>query len=74
MAEVHNKAVHNGEMGPLHSRGKVMKHTLTQGALEYILNLPDTTQIPTNVVLGFLKETVSSITKTENPALQYPAL
>ena len=70
VAEVHNKAVHNGEMGPFNfpiSRGNLVKHMLTQGSLEYTFNLPDTTQIPTNVVLGFVKETASSGTKTENP-------
>lgn len=70
VAEIHNKAVNNAEMGPFNlpiSRGRVVKHTLTQGSLEYTFNLPDTAQIPTNVVLGFVKETPSSGTKTENP-------
>ena len=70
MAEVHNKAVHDGEMGPFNfpfSRGKVVKHTLTQGSLEYTFKLPDKIQTPTIAVLGFVKETVSSGTKIENP-------
>ena len=72
VAEVHEKKVHNGDMGPFDfpiSRGKVVKHTLTQGSLEYAyaFNLPDKSQIPTNVGLSFVKETASSGTKTENP-------
>ena len=66
--DVSPKAVLNGEMGPFNfpiSRGKIVKHTLTQSSLEYTFNLPDMT--PTSVVLGFVKEMASSGTKTENP-------
>ena len=45
-----------------------MKHTLTQGSLEYMLNLPEMTQIPINVVLSFVKETESTGTKTQKMA------
>ena len=61
VAEVHEKKVHNGDMGPFNfpiSRGEVVKHTLTQGSLKYAyaFNLPDKSQIPTNVGLSFVRK------------------
>ena len=44
--------------------GKVVKHTLTRGSLEYTFNLADITHIPNYAVLGFVKETESSGTRT----------
>ena len=58
VVEVQNKAV----MNP----AKFVKHTLTQGCLEYTFNLPDMPQIPNHEVLGFMKETANAGTKREN--------
>ena len=49
------------------SRSKVIKHTLAQGAQDYTLTLPDTTQIPTQLILGLVKESASAGSKGENP-------
>ena len=67
--EVHNKAcwilgwVHSTTPSP----GKVIKHTLPQGAQDYTFTLPDTTQIPSQLILGLVKESASAGSKGENP-------
>ena len=43
------------------------KHTLDAGSLEYSWTQPDTSQIPSRLVIGLVKETAASGTKTENP-------
>ena len=68
--EVHNKSVVIPRMGPFNypnSRSKVIKHTLTQGSQDYTFTLPDTTQIPSQLILGLVKESASAGSKTENP-------
>ena len=55
--EVHNKSVLDPRMGPFNypiSRSIVIKHTLAQGAQDYTFTLPDTTQIPTQLILGLV--------------------
>ena len=67
---VHNKAVMTRDLGPFNypiTRVKVTKHTLDPGSQEYSWSQPDTTQIPSRLVLALVKETASSGTKTENP-------
>ena len=49
------------------SRSKVIKHTLPQGAQDYTFALPDTTQIPSQMILGLVKESASAGSKGENP-------
>ena len=70
VVEVHNKMVMNPNYGPFNypiTRCKVTKHTLDGGSQEYWLTQPDTTQIPSCVLMTFVKETAASGTKTENP-------
>ena len=70
VVEVHNKMVMNPNYGPFNypiTRCKVTKHTLDGGSQEYCWTQPDTTQIPSRLLLGFVKETAASGTKTENP-------
>ena len=70
VAEVHNKMVMNPNYGPFNypiTRCKVTKHTLDGGSQEYWWTQPDTTQIPSRILLAFVKETAASGTKTENP-------
>ena len=68
--EVHNKSVLDPRMGPFNypiSKSKVIKHTLAQGAQDYTFTLPDTTQIPTQLILGYVKESASAGSKGLNP-------
>ena len=70
VAEVHNKMVMNPQFGPFNfpiTRCRVTKHTLDGGSQEYSWTQPDTTQIPSRVVLALVKETAAAGTKTENP-------
>ena len=70
VVEVHNKSVVDPRMGPFNypiSRSKVIKHTLPQGAQDYTFTLPDTTQIPSQLILGVVKESASAGSKTKNP-------
>ena len=68
--EFHKKSVLEPRMGPFNypiSRSKVIKHTLAQGAQDYTFTLPDTTQIPTQLILGLVKESASAGSKGLNP-------
>ena len=68
--EVHNKSVLDPRKGPFNypiSRSKVIKHTLAQRAQDYTFTLPDTTQIPTQLILGLVKESASAGSKGLNP-------
>ena len=68
--EVHNKSVLDPRIGPFNypiSRSKVIKHTLAQGAQDYTFTLPDTTQIPSQLILGLVKESTSAGSKGLNP-------
>ena len=68
--EVHNKSVVDPQIGPFNypiSRSKVIKHTLAQGAQDYTFTLLDTTQIPTQLILGLVKEAASAGSKGQNP-------
>ena len=68
--EVHNKSVVNPRMGTFNypiSRSKVIKHTLAQEAQDYTFKLLDTTQIPTQLILGPIKELASAGSKGLNP-------
>ena len=68
--EVHNKSGLDPRMGAFNypiSRSKVIKHTLPQGAQDYTFTLPDTTQIPSQLILGLFKESASAGSKSENP-------
>ena len=68
--EVHNKSVVDPRMGPFNypiSRSKVIKHTLAQRAQDYTFTLPDTTRIPTQLILGLIKESASAGCKGQNP-------
>ena len=70
VAEVHNKTVMDPQFGPFNypiTRCRVTKHTLDAGSQEYSWTQPDTTQIPSRIVLALVKETSASGTKTENP-------
>ena len=70
VVEVHNKSVLDPGMGAFNypiSRSKVIKHTLPQGAQDYTFTLPDTTQIPSQLILGLVKESASAGSKGENP-------
>ena len=70
VVEVHNKSVLDPRMGAFNypiSRSKVIKHTLPQGAQDYTYTLPDTTQIPSQLILGLVKESASAGSKGENP-------
>ena len=70
VVDVHNAAVHNPKFGPFNfpiTRTKVTKHTLDGGSQEYSWTKPDTSQIPTRVVIGLVKETASSGALDENP-------
>ena len=70
VAEVHNKSVLDPGMGAFNysiSRSKVIKHTLPQGAQDYTFTLPDTTQIPSQLILVLVKESASAGSKGENP-------
>ena len=70
VVEVHNKSVVDPRMGAFNypiSRSKVIKHTLAQGAQDYTFTLLDTTQIPSQLILGLVKESASAGSKTENP-------
>ena len=70
VAEVHNKSVMNPQFGPFNyplTRCRVTKHTLDGGSQEYSWTQPDTSQIPTRVVLALVKETAASGAKGENP-------
>ena len=70
VVEVHNKSVMDPRMGAFNypiSRSKVIKHTLPQGAQDYTFTLPDTTQIPSQLILGLVKESASAGSKSENP-------
>lgn len=67
---VHNKAVMTRDLGPFNypiTRVKVTKHTLDPGSQEYSWSQPDTTQIPSRLILALVKETAASGNKTENP-------
>ena len=65
--EVHNKSVMDLRMGPFNYPTKVIKHTLVQGAQDHTFILLDTTQIPTCLILGLVKELASAGSKGENP-------
>ena len=70
VVEVHNKSVLDPRMGAFNypiSRSKVIKHTLPVGAQDYTFTLPDTTQIPSQLILGLVKESASAGSKGENP-------
>lgn len=70
VVEVHNKTVLNPKFGPFNypiDRSKVTKHTLTQGSQEYSWTLTDTSQIPTRIIFGLVKETASAGDQTVNP-------
>jgi len=70
VVEVHNKSALNPKFGAFNypiDRSKVTKHTLTQGSQEYSWTLTDTSQIPTRIILGLVKETASSGDQTVNP-------
>ena len=70
VVEVHNKSVVDPRIGPFNypiSRNIVIKHTLAQGAQDYTFTLPDTTQIPSQLILGLVKESASAGSKAENP-------
>ena len=70
VVEVHNKSVLDPGMGAFNYpifRSKVIKHTLPQGAQDYTFTLPDTTQIPSQLILGLVKESASAGSKGENP-------
>ena len=70
VVEVHNKSVLDPGMGAFNypiSRSKVIKHTLPQGAQDYTFTLPDTTQIPSQLILGLVKESASAGSKGEIP-------
>ena len=70
VVEVHNKSVLDPGMGAFNwsiSRSKVIKHTLPQGTQDYTFTLPDTTQIPSQLILGLVKESASAGSKGENP-------
>ena len=70
VVEVHNKSVLDPRMGAFNysiSRSKVIKHTWAQGAQDYTFTLPDTTQIPSQLILGLVKESASAGSKGENP-------
>ena len=70
VVEVHNKSMVDPRMGPFNypmSRSKVIKHTLTRGSQDYTFTLPDTTQIPSQLILGLVKESASAGSKGENP-------
>ena len=70
VVEVHNKVVSSAQMGPFNypiHRVKVTKHTLDGGSQEYSWTQPDTTQIPSRLVLALVKETAVSGAKAENP-------
>lgn len=70
VVEVHNKSVMDPRMGAFNypiSRSKVIKHTLPQGSQDYTFSLPDTSQIPTRLIFGLVKESAAAGSKTENP-------
>lgn len=70
VAEVHNKMVMDPSYGPFNypiTRCRVTKHTLDGGSQEYSWTQPDTSQIPSRVLIALVKETAASGTKTENP-------
>ena len=70
VTEVHNKSVLDLKFGPFNypiTRTRVTKHTLNGGSQDYSWTQTDTTQIPSRVVIGLVKETASSGTITENP-------
>jgi hypothetical protein len=70
VVEVHNKMVMNPQYGPFNypiTRCKVTKHTLDGGSQEYSWTQPDTTQIPSRLLLCMVKETAASGAKGENP-------
>jgi hypothetical protein len=70
VVEVHNKTVMNAQFGPFNypiARCKVTKQTLALGSRAFQWTHTDTTQIPTRLVIGFVKESASSGTVTENP-------
>ena len=71
VVEVNNKSVVDPRIGPFNypiSRSKVIKHTLTLGSQDYTFTLPDTTQIPSQLIIGLVKESASAGSKTENPS------
>ena len=49
------------------TRTRVTKHTLAGGSQSYSWTQPDTSQIPSRIIIGLVKETACSGTKTENP-------
>ena len=70
VTEVHNRSVTDPKFGPFNypiTRTRVTKHTLNGGSQDYSWTQTDTTQIPSRVVIGLVKETASSGTITENP-------
>lgn len=70
VVQAHNEAVMDPKIGPFNypiTRTRVTKHTLDGGSLEYSWTQPDTTQIPTRIVVGLVKETAASGIKNENP-------
>ena len=70
VVETHNKMLMDPKFGPFNyaiTRTRVTKHTLDGGSLNYSWTQPDTTQVPSRIVLGLVKETSASGTKTENP-------
>ena len=70
VVETHNKMLMDPNFGPFNyyiTRTRVTKHTLDGGSLNYSWTQPDTTQVPSRIVIGMVKETSASGTKTENP-------
>ena len=70
VVEFHNKSVMDPQYGPFNytlTRSKVTKHTLTQGSKEYKWTQPDTSQLPTRIIMGLVKESATSGNKTQNP-------
>ena len=70
VVEVHNKMLHTPGFGPFNypiRRCRVTKHILNQGSQEYSWSQPDTSQIPTQTIIGLVKESASSGNHGENP-------
>ena len=70
VVEFHNKSVMDPQYGPFNyplTRSEVTKHTLTQGLKEYKWTQPDTSQLPTQIIMGLVKESATSGNKTQNP-------
>ena len=70
VVETHNQMVMDPKYRAFNypiTRTRVTKHTLDGGSLEYSWTQPDTTQLPSRVIISLVKETAASGTKTENP-------